>query len=86
MPCIFPHVARISLSTFRASDAGTGETQESGALGETAEATGEAVLCGGLTIRLRALELDVRGGGGGWAVGEMVDGWPIEVTTDSSKL
>jgi hypothetical protein len=88
MPCIFPHVARISFSTLRASEAGTGDTHESGTVGDTAEAVGEAVLWGCLTSRLRVLALDVRGGCGG--AGDMldgiVDGWPIEVTTDSSRL
>lgn len=83
MPCIFPHVARISFNTFLASDAGTGLTHESGwALGPgTVCGTGEAVR-GGCLIRRWRFELDVRGGG--CEAGEAMEGWPIEVTTASS--
>jgi hypothetical protein len=76
MPCIFPHVARISFSTFRASEAGTGEIHESGwALGlARVDGAGEFVR-GGDLIRRPRFELDVCGGGCcGAEVGEMVDG------------
>jgi hypothetical protein len=45
--------------------------------------SGDDVRSGSLAGRER-FELDVRGGGG-WEMGEAMEGWPIEVTTASSR-
>jgi hypothetical protein len=73
----------MSALSFLASDAGTGDTHDSGAALE-GDATGEAGRGGCFMRRPRPVLLVVRGGA--WVVGEMVDGWPMEVTTDSSRL
>jgi hypothetical protein len=69
--------------SFRASDAGTGDIHESGGA-LAGDVTGDAVRGGCFSTRPRELVLVVRGGT--CEGGDMVDGWPMEVTTDSSRL